>query len=208
MVRDLLGPDVDLHVAAAMAELPRHAFLPAELAGAAYDDRALAIGSGQTISQPRVVAAMLTALALRPGQTVLDVGAGSGYAAALISRLVSPGGQVIAIERQGSLTPVTRARLKIYAPEVDLRCADAFQGTPEGHRFAAIHIACACAAEPEALLAQLIPGGRMVLPLGPHDGDQRLVLISVGAGGRRTRTALGRVRFVPALAGVVSIPTG
>ncbi len=208
MVRDLLGPGVDPRVAAAMADLPRHAFVPPEFASAAYEDRALAIGSGQTISQPRVVAAMLTALALRPGQAVLDVGAGSGYAAALISRLVGPGGQVIAIERQGPLTPMTLARLETFAPDVDLRCADALRGTPEGHRFAAIHVACACVDEPAALLAQLAPGGRMVLPLGPHDGDQRLRLITRTTDGRWRRCDLDRVRFVPALAGVVSIPTG
>src|SRR3954468_2850557 len=114
MGRDQLAGH-DRAVVAAMAALPRHWFVPPEAAAHAYRDGALAIGAGQTISQPRVVAMMLEALRLMPGMRVLDVGAGSGYAAALIARLVAPG-TVVALERQGPLVARTRALLGEVAP--------------------------------------------------------------------------------------------
>ena len=195
MVRDHLAGIDDPRVLAAMAAVPRHAFLPADARALAYDDGARPIGNGQTISQPRVVALMLAALALRPGMRVLDVGAGSGYAAALLAHLVAPG-SVLALERQGDLVARTRPVLQTLAPLVDLRHADGL-AIEEG-LFDAIHIGCACTEPPRALIAHLAPGGRLIAPVGPHDGVQRLLLVD--ATGERW---LEDVLFVPALPGTV-----
>jgi protein-L-isoaspartate(D-aspartate) O-methyltransferase len=203
MARDQLGGCSDARVVAAMADLPRHWFVPPELAGHAYDDCALAIGTEQTISQPRVVAEMLAALRLTPGMRVLDVGAGSGYASALIARLVEPGGAVIAIERQGALVERTRRVLALAAPRVELVLGDGLAGDPARAPFPAVHVACACENEPGALIGQLSDGGRLVAPIGPHRGEQRLVLVTRD-GGRLVRDDLGGVLFVPGLPGVVT----
>jgi protein-L-isoaspartate(D-aspartate) O-methyltransferase len=200
MVRDQLTGSLDAAVVQAMAAIPRHAFVPDRLRTAAYDDAALAIGGGATISQPRVVACMLSALALRPGQRILDVGAGSGYAAALLARLTAPGGAVTAIERLGQLIPATRLALAAHAPQVDLVHGDALAGA--AGPWDAIHIACACIAPPAELLAALAPGGRMVLPIGAPDGDQELCLVTMGPDGPHRRTLMA-VSFVPALPGTV-----
>jgi protein-L-isoaspartate(D-aspartate) O-methyltransferase len=195
MVRDHLAGIDDPRVLAAMAAVPRHAFVPEDARALAYDDGARPIGNGQTISQPRVVALMLAALALRPGMRVLDVGAGSGYAAALLAQLVAPG-SVLALERQGDLVARTRPVLQALAPQVDLRHADGL-AVEEGP-FDAIHIGCACTEPPRALIAHLAPGGRLIAPVGPHDGVQRLLLVD--ATGERW---LEDVLFVPALPGTV-----
>lgn len=195
MVRDHLAGIDDPRVLAAMAAVPRHAFVPEDARALAYDDGARPIGNGQTISQPRVVALMLAALALRPGMRVLDVGAGSGYAAALLAHLVAPG-SVLALERQGDLVARTRPVLQALAPQVDLRHGDGL-AVEEGP-FDAIHIGCACTEPPRALMAHLAPGGRLIAPVGPHDGVQRLLLVD--ATGERW---LEDVLFVPALLGTV-----
>lgn len=195
MVRDHLAGIDDHRVLAAMAAVPRHAFVPEDARALAYDDGARPIGNGQTISQPRVVALMLAALSLRPGMRVLDVGAGSGYAAALLAHLVAPG-SVLALERQGDLVARTRPVLQALAPQVDLRHADGL-AIEEGP-FDAIHIGCACTEPPRALIAHLAPGGRLIAPVGPHDGVQRLLLVD--ATGERW---LEDVLFVPALPGTV-----
>ena len=195
MVRDQLVGISDARVLAAMAAVPRHVFLPADVRALAYDDGARPIGNGQTISQPRVVATMLAALDLAPGQRALDVGAGSGYAAALLASLVAPG-SVLALERQGDLVARTRPILALIAPTVDLRHADGLAVT-DGP-FDAIHIGCACAERPTALIERLAPGGRLIAPVGPHDGVQRLLLV-----GPEGDTWLDDVLFVPALPGIV-----
>ncbi|MBA3709168.1 MAG: protein-L-isoaspartate(D-aspartate) O-methyltransferase [Planctomycetes bacterium] len=202
MVREQLGDCADQRVAAAMAALPRHWFVPPEIASHAYDDCALAIGSEQTISQPRVVASMLTSLRLAPGSRVLDVGAGSGYAAALIARLVEPEGLVIAIERQGALVAETRRRLGEVAPRVRLVLGDGLAGFPESAPFDAIHVACACETVPAALVDQLAEGGRLIAPVGAHGSVQRLLALT-RIGHRIEREDLGGVLFVPGLPGVV-----
>ena len=197
MVRDQLADCPDQRVVAAMAALPRHAFVPAGLRASAYDDTPLAIGCGQTISQPRLVARMLALLDLRPGMTVLDVGAGSGYAAALIAALVGPTGRVVAVERQGDLVAATRQVLAVHAPTVELIHGDA-QEAAAGQLFSAIHVACAWAAIPQALLARLASGGVLIAPAGDQDDGQRLMRCRQGL----PPEVLEEVLFVKGLPGV------
>jgi protein-L-isoaspartate(D-aspartate) O-methyltransferase len=192
MVRDQLAGCPDARVVAAMAALPREDFVPPDARACAYADGALPIPAGQTISQPRVVAQMLAALRLAPGMRVLDVGCGSGYAAALLADLVAPG-PVIAVERQSAL--VEPARVRLATRNVAVHLADGSVGWPAGAPYDAIHVAAAATEVPAALLAQLAPGGRLVIPLGP-EGEQELWLYEHGA-----RVSLGPVRFVPFLPG-------
>lgn len=194
MLRDQLADCPDPRVVAAMAALPREDFVPPDARACAYADGALPIAAGQTISQPRVVALMLSALRLAPGQRVLDVGCGSGYAAALLADLVAPGGAVVAVERIAALVAPARARLAGRA--VAVHHADGGAGWSAAGPYDAIHVAAAADAVPPALLAQLAPGGRLVIPLGP-EGEQELWLYEDGA-----RRSLGAVRFVPFVAGM------
>jgi len=186
----------DPRVLLAMREIPREAFVPPAQAPFACDDGPLPIGRGQTISQPYIVALMTEALALRPTDRVLEIGAGSGYQSAVLSRLV---GHLCAIERDPLLTDSARqvlARLGIR--NVDLRCADGRHGWPEeGSEFDAILIACAAAAPPPALLAQLAPGGRMILPVGAPDTIQQLLCLRRDPHGKLFTQDHGAVRFVP-----------
>ncbi len=192
MVRDQLADCPDPRVVAAMASLPREDFVPPDARACAYADGALPIAAGQTISQPRVVAMMLAALRLAPGLRVLDVGCGSGYAAALIADLVAPG-PVIAIERQSALVEPARARLT--GRNVTVHLADGTVGWPAAAPYDAIHVAAAADDVPGGLLAQLAPGGRLVIPLG-SEGNQELWVYENGI-----RRSLGPVRFVPFLPG-------
>jgi protein-L-isoaspartate(D-aspartate) O-methyltransferase len=201
MAERFLGAEADPSVRAAMAELPRHWFVPADIGSRAYDDAALPIGDGQTISQPEVVARMLGALALRPGARALDVGAGSGYAAALIARLVAPA-DVRALERQPHLAAQAAALLAEVAPSVRIQLADGLAGLPGEAPFDAIHVACACAELPGALAELLAPMGRMVVPVGPRHGWQRLLLVRREEDGGLSEADLGEVVFVPALPGL------
>lgn len=198
MVRDQLAGCGDPRVAAAMAALPRHAFVPPDVRAQAYADGALAIGSGQTISQPRMVAMMLTALRLRPGDRVLDVGCGSGYAAALLAALVAPGGCVRALERVAVLARQAATRLAPLG--VPVRHGDGAAGWAECAPFDAIHVAAVAPEPPPALLDQLAIGGRMVIPLGDPAGDQQLWLITRTRAGMQ-HAGLGAVRFVPFVPG-------
>ncbi|MEK7414242.1 MAG: protein-L-isoaspartate(D-aspartate) O-methyltransferase [Planctomycetota bacterium] len=199
MVRDHLTSCDDPRVVAAMAALPRHDFVPADARGRAYDDGALPIGSGVTISQPRIVALMLAALRLKPGDRVLDIGCGSGYVAALLADLVSPGGSVEAIERIAALVPTAAQRLQ--SRSVTVRHGDGHAGLPSRAPFDAIHVAAAAPTFPIALLDQLALGGRMVMPIGPDEHGQELWLVERGRGGITQRN-LGQVVFVPFLHGM------
>jgi protein-L-isoaspartate(D-aspartate) O-methyltransferase len=176
----------------AMNIVPREAFVPPELAGRAYADGALPIAEGQTISQPYIVAAMLAAAKLKASDQVLEVGAGSGYAAAVISLITK---KVISIERHDALTSAARARLQALGyGDVELVTGDGSGGWPQAAPFDAIIVSAGGPDIPEALKRQLAEGGRLVMPVGPP-GDQRLLRL-IRHGDEFLQDDLGGVRFV------------
>jgi protein-L-isoaspartate(D-aspartate) O-methyltransferase len=184
----------DPRVLDAMRLVPRERFVPARSRAHAYDDAALGLGHGQTISQPFVVALICQALRLTGDERVLDVGAGSGYQAAVLAELAR---EVTSIERIPELAARARANLEDagYDDRVDVLVGDGWEGVPERAPFDAIAVAAAAAEPPPALLAQLAEHGRLVLPLGPA-GEQWLVSVEPRGGATRLRT-LSPVRFVP-----------
>jgi len=183
----------DRRVLDAIATVPRDRFVPADLQAEAWENIPLPIGSGQTISQPLVVARMCELLELDGSETVLDVGTGSGYHAALLARLAR---LVYSIEVHAKLS--RRAAENLRAAEVDnvtLVVGDGSRGLPEHGPYEAINVAAAAGGEiPHALFAQLAVGGRLVAPV--EDGDQRLVVARRTDAGVQL-TELERVRFVP-----------
>jgi protein-L-isoaspartate(D-aspartate) O-methyltransferase len=182
----------DPAVLAAMAAVPREAFVPPELANSAYADCALPIDEGQTISQPYIVAAMLAAARLEAGDRVLEVGAGSGYAAAVISRIAA---KVYGIERNDVLTRTATARLQALGyGNIELATGDGSGGWPAAAPFEAIIVSAGGPRVPEALKRQLADDGRLVMPVGPP-GDQRLVRL-IRHGDVFDQDDLGGVRFV------------
>ena len=185
---------IDRKVLDAMRAVPRHRLVRAEDQAAAYDNVPLRIGHGQTISQPYIVALMTHLLAPRPDHVVLEVGTGSGYQAAILSRLVR---RVYSIEIVPQLAERAADRLNAlgYA-NVVVRQGDGYAGWPEHAPFDGIIVTAGAERIPAPLLAQLRPGGRMVIPLGPSD-DQQLVLVTKGREGRIRQEALLPVRFVP-----------
>jgi protein-L-isoaspartate(D-aspartate) O-methyltransferase len=177
----------------AMATVPRHAFVPASQRAYAYDNRPLPIGHGQTISQPYIVALMTQLAAPRRTHRVLEVGTGSGYQAAVLATLAD---EVHTIEIIEPLATTARARLRAY-PNVRTRIGDGYYGWKEVAPFDAIVVTAAAGSIPPPLVAQLKPGGRMVVPVGSSFFTQRLLLVTKDAQGRvRTRSVLP-VRFVP-----------
>lgn len=183
----------DERVLAAIASVPRERFVPPAQREHAWENIALPIGSGQTISQPLVVARMLELLALAPGDRVLDVGTGSGYHAALLAELA---GEVISIELLPTLSQAAATRLAdLGYTRVTCLVADGWQGVPELAPFDAINVAAAFATLPHALLGQLRPGGRMVAPVGER--KQHLTRIIRTAAGDAEQETLEAVRFVP-----------
>ncbi|MET0259579.1 MAG: protein-L-isoaspartate(D-aspartate) O-methyltransferase [Gaiellaceae bacterium] len=175
VARQLRARDIsDERVLEAMERVPRELFVPDQERDHAYADAALPIGHGQTISQPYMVARIAEALALRPGERVLDVGTGSGYQAAVLAEL---GTEVVTIERIPELAERARASLAAAGyPQVDVRVGDGTLGVPELAPFDAIAVAAAAPAFPETLYEQLRPRGRLVVPVG-GEHMQRLEVI-------------------------------
>ena len=184
----------DERVLEAMRAVPRDLFVPAELAGEAWDNVPLPIGAGQTISLPLVVARMLVQLQLRGGERILDVGTGSGYHAALLAHL---GSHVWSVERHRTLSDQAKRNLeRAGVHNVTLIVGDGARGLPETAPFDAINVAAAAGHDiPQALIDQLGRGGRLIVPV--QTGDQRLWLVHHTPGGRFERHGLERVRFVP-----------
>ena len=182
----------------AMDEVPREYFVPAGCADAAYADQALPIACGQTISQPYVVAYMTEQLALRPEHRVLEIGTGSGYQAAILSRLAR---EVVTIERYRTLADAARGRLETLGYDnVEVIAGDGLAGAPDKAPFDRILVTAAAEEVPQALVDQLGEGCVMVLPLGPHHGAQVIVTITKTKQGLRREDLIG-VRFVPLLPG-------
>ncbi len=187
----------DERVLEAMQRVPREAFVPEPLVDRAYDDAALPIGEEQTISQPYIVAAMCELLALSGTEDVLDVGTGSGYAAAVLDELAA---SVVSVERIARLAERARRALAATGHDaVEVRVADGSLGAPDRAPFDAIAVAAATSTIPPALYDQLAEGGRMVLPLG-GPGGQRLVRVQRTEQGPVETASLG-CRFVPLVTG-------
>jgi len=179
----------DARVLEAMRRVPRHELVPAELRERAYQDRALPIGHDQTISQPYIVAVMSEALALRPGDRVLEVGTGSGYQAAVLAELCS---EVYTIEIVPELAARARTDLtRLGYQNVRVRQGDGYRGWPEYAPFDAVLVAAAPDHVPEALVEQLALGGRLVIPVGGP--AQELVLLT------RTEEGVERQTLMPVL---------
>lgn len=189
----------DQRVLDAIGDTPRHLFIEEALATRAYEDTALPIGQGQTISQPFVVALMTQAI-LRDGVPgkVLEIGTGSGYQAAVLARIVP---EVFTVERLGDLLSQARRRFrKLRLHNVRARHGDGSRGWPEQAPFDAILVTAAAESLPESLMEQLRPGGVLVAPVGAHRGVQELVLMERTEGEPRVER-LGGVSFVPLLPG-------
>jgi protein-L-isoaspartate(D-aspartate) O-methyltransferase len=179
----------------AFLEVPREAFVSADYAHLAYGDHPLPIEAGQTISQPYIVALTIQAAEIGPGDKVLEVGAGSGYAAAVISRIAA---EVVAIERQHDLVELARGRLeRLGFDNVTIVEGDGTRGCPDRSPFDAIVAAASGSHVPKAFVEQLAEGGRIVMPVGDPGWVQELVKVTRKPDGELTRQSLGGVRFVP-----------
>ena len=188
----------DAAVLRAIDAVPREKFVLPEFADAAYADQAMPIACGQTISQPYVVAYMTEQLEVRRGHRVLEVGTGSGYQAAILSQLA---GEVITVERYRTLAETARKALAgLGYDNVTVVVGDGLNGVPEHAPYDRIIVTAAAETIPEKLVDELAVGGVMVLPLGQHDGPQRIVKLKRGEG-EVTREELIWVRFVPLLPG-------
>ena len=186
---------IDPAVLRAMREVPRHLFVPEEARPFAYENRPLPIGHEQTISQPYIVALMTDLLKPRPGDNVLEVGTGSGYQAAILSRL---GARVHSIEIVEPLATRAKARLaELGYADVEVRGGDGYAGWPERAPFDRIIVTAGADRIPGPLLDQLRPGGRMVIPLGGKPDSLELTLVDKDLKGRVRKRALLPVRFVP-----------
>jgi protein-L-isoaspartate(D-aspartate) O-methyltransferase len=182
-------------VRAALGRVERHRLVPPAQAAAAYRNHPLPIGSGQTISQPYIVALSTDLLNLRPTDIVLEIGTGSGYQAAVLAEIVK---RVYSIELLEPLAVTARKNLEqLYYKNIEILIGDGYQGWPEKAPFDAILVTAAAPQVPPALLAQLKPGGRMVIPVGSSGGVQYLKLIEKRADGGVEERRVLPVRFVP-----------
>lgn len=185
----------DPAVLAAMRAIPREAFVDPELRASAYQDRPLGIGERQTISQPYIVALMIAAAGLKPADRVLDIGTGSGYAAAVMSRIAS---RVYTVERHASLAEVARRRFaELGLDNIETRVGDGTLGWPEAAPFDAILVAASGPEFPQALKRQLAVGGRLVMPVGFDASRQELRKLTRRNEDDYELEDLGAVAFVP-----------
>jgi protein-L-isoaspartate(D-aspartate) O-methyltransferase len=179
----------------AMRAVPREKFVPEAAVDFAYEDRPLGIEAGQTISQPYVVALMAAALELSPRDRVLEIGAGSGYAAAVLSRVAA---EVYAIERHAVLVELARRRMKdLGYDNVHIFHGDGTLGCPEHAPYDAIVVSAGGPSVPDALRAQLVIGGRLVIPVGTTSPEQELLRVTRTGETEYEQEDLGSVRFVP-----------
>lgn len=185
---------LDRRVARAFRRVPREAFLASDLLGRAYEDRALPIGSGQTISQPSLVAFMTDLAAVEPTDRVLEVGTGSGYQTAILAELVA---RVFSVEVLADFAKVAGDRLaRLGYTNVELKTGDGRAGWPERAPFDAIVVTAAAPSVPEPLIEQLVPGGRLVIPVKTRRG-QELQLVQTAEDGSVSRRSVLPVMFVP-----------
>ena len=189
---------MDAAVLRALDEVPREHFVEEALAERAYADQALPINCGQTISQPYVVAYMTEQLGVKPTHRVLEVGTGSGYQAAVLSRLAR---EVVSVERYRTLAEAARERLaRLGYDNVEVFIGDGLAGVPERAPYDRIMVTAAAELVPVTLVEELTDGGVMILPLGPHAGTQRLIKVTKSEQGLQREDLIG-VRFVPLLPG-------
>jgi protein-L-isoaspartate(D-aspartate) O-methyltransferase len=187
--------EIDPRVLQAMATVPRHVLVPEELRSAAYENRPLPIGHGQSISQPYIVAVMTDLLALQPGDRVLEIGTGSGYQAAVLAQL---GVKVYSIEIIEPLGELARKNLATLGYDtIEVRIGDGYFGWEEQAPFDAIIVTAAASHIPPPLIKQLRPGGHMIVPVGSHFLVQQLVLVDKDAAGEVTTRQVLPVSFVP-----------
>jgi protein-L-isoaspartate(D-aspartate) O-methyltransferase len=193
LMSDELGrSSLDERVAAAMREVPRHRFVPPQLIPLAYHDTPLPIGFDKTISQPFIAALMIDLLAPQPDESVLEVGTGLGYQAAILAELA---GRVWSIEIVEEFAEAAKSRLDEFGiSNVAIRVGDGSRGWPEHAPFDKILVTAAARQVPEPLVEQLKPGGRMVIPIGPPD-VQQLVLVRKDSDGRAELREVLPVRF-------------
>ncbi len=186
---------VDENVLTALGAVERHRFVPKLSAHEAYDLKSLPIGSGQNITDPYLVAMMSELLELKGGERVLEIGTGSGYHAAVLSKIA---GEVYTIEILRPLADAARERLRESGcGNVRVRCGDGYQGWPEHAPYDAVILTAAPPDPPEELIRQLAPGGRMVVPLGEWPANQDLTLIRKGEDGKVSSETVKPVRFGP-----------
>lgn len=198
--RDGRMPVRDARVLAAMRAVPRHLFVPEEALGEAHEDHPIPIGHGQTISQPYIVAVMTELLALTPRARVLEIGTGSGYQAAVLSRLAA---EVFSVERAPRLAEEALRRLaEDGCLNVRVRVGDGYEGWPEHAPYDAILVTAAPPSVPARLVEQLRPGGRLVAPVGPSCGVQPLTLVTKRPDGGVDEERVMGSCFVPMLPGV------
>jgi len=189
---------MDAAVLRALDEVPREHFVEEAMAERAYADQALPIDCGQTISQPYVVAYMTEQLGVKPNHRVLEVGTGSGYQAAVLSRLAR---EVVSVERYRTLAEAARERLtRLGYDNIEVFVGDGLAGVPERAPYDRIMVTAAAELVPVTLVEELTDGGVMILPLGPHAGTQRLIKVTKSEQGLQREDLIG-VRFVPLLPG-------